>query len=583
MMWGMFGLAALGVIGAAGRPEGGVELLRQAQVASSWSLDGPLAPLEVFEDQAVGSALRLRPRRSAEVTQTWHLGIGQVLTQEVEQGELIHLSMMARSPQGLDPWVVFEQSSPPHEKILNRRIVLGPEWKEVSLVIPVTRSYAPGESQFKLFVGTMEGEVEIARLQLTLYPRGTSTALFQTTISDYDERPTEEWMREAQERIERIRKGDMEIVVLDRQGRPVEGATVRVVQQRHAFRFGTCVPAARIVEESPDGVLFRQHLKDSGFNTVTFENDLKWPQMYETGGYFSFDRTTQAREWLVRHGFDIRGHTIAWGSYRWLPAGFDQLTPEEARRRLRQRLEDVARRTEGWVYVWDVVNEAVTEVELWDKLGWDDFVGMYRQAGELMPGVKLAYNDFNISNSVAPHRQAAIARARLILDAGAPLHIFGDQAHHDPPGPCVMQSFDAWDEVHRGTGLPIEITEFDFASHDDQAQAEYTVDFMTAAFSHPAMEGFIFWGFWERSHWKARQGAHKVLADWTPRPSWTEAVRLITDEWWTREQVQTGRDGVARTRAFFGKHELTIWAGAEIVRRFVELERGQDGRVVVRL
>lgn len=539
-----------------------------------------MAPLEGFADPAVGNVLRIRPRRSAETTQPWHLAIGQIIQREVGQGELVHLSMRARSPQSLSPWVVFEQSSEPHEKDLMRSVQLGPEWREVSLVFHTNRRYGPGESQFKMFVGSLEGEVEIANLSLALFPRGTSRALFQTTETDYDRRPTEQWKREANERIERIRKGDLEVVVLDREGRPVEGATVRVTQQRHAFRWGTCIPAARILEDSLDGIQYRRHLQAAGFNTVTFENDLKWPQMYEPG---SFERTTRAREWLVENGFEIRGHTIAWGSYRWLPYGFAELSPEEARRRLRERLEDVAERTKGWVYTWDVVNEAVSEVELWNKLGWEDFVGMYRQAGELMPGVKLAYNDFNISNGVPAHRQAAIARARMILDGGAPLHIFGDQAHHDPPGPCVMQSFEDWTEVHGALGLPIEITEFDFSSHDDEAQAAYTVDFMTSAFSHPAVEGFIFWGFWENSHWKARQGAHMVLADWTPRPAWGEAKRLITEEWWTREQVKTGRDGVARTRAFFGRHELTIWAGAETLRRFVDLEQGQDGRVVVRL
>ena len=54
-------------------------------------------------------------------------------------------------------------------------------------------------------------------------------------------------------------------------------------------------------------------------------------------------------------------------------------------------------------------------------------------------------------------------------------------------------------------GLPIKVTEFDMnvramnISEADQAK-EYAKVLRTC-FSHPAIEGFLFWGFWDARHW----------------------------------------------------------------------------------
>ena len=46
-------------------------------------------------------------------------------------------------------------------------------------------------------------------------------------------------------------------------------------------------------------------------------------------------------------------------------------------------------------------------------------------------------------------------------------------------------------------GLPVRITELDIDSNDEELQADYFRDFLTASFSHPNINGIMIWGFWE--------------------------------------------------------------------------------------
>ena len=52
-------------------------------------------------------------------------------------------------------------------------------------------------------------------------------------------------------------------------------------------------------------------------------------------------------------------------------------------------------------------------------------------------------------------------------------------------------------DIVASAGLPIWITELSLASHDVQSKATALKDILTLYFSHPAVEGVLFWGFWD--------------------------------------------------------------------------------------
>jgi len=108
-------------------------------------------------------------------------------------------------------------------------------------------------------------------------------------------------------------------------------------------------------------------------------------------------------------------------------------------------------------------------------------------------------------------------------------------------------------------GLPIQITEFDVDTTDEALQADYLRDFLTAAFSHPAIESILMWGFWEGRHW--RPDAALWRRDWSLKPNGEAWIDLVTQQWWTNTSGQTDAGGTFRVRAFRGEHDVRVSAG----------------------
>jgi hypothetical protein len=105
------------------------------------------------------------------------------------------------------------------------------------------------------------------------------------------------------------------------------------------------------------------------------------------------------------------------------------------------------------------------------------------------------------------------------------------------------------------------ITEFDINTTNRAIQADYTRDFMTVCFSHPAVVGFDLWGFWERAHW--RPDGALIDNGWNLKPNGEAYVKLVLDEWWTDVEGTTRQDGTLSVRGFLGDYRVTVRRGAE--------------------
>ena len=104
--------------------------------------------------------------------------------------------------------------------------------------------------------------------------------------------------------------------------------------------------------------------------------------------------------------------------------------------------------------------------------------------------------------------------------------------------------------------LPMAITEFDFNSADEAAQATFTRDFMTLIYSRPEFSDFLMWGFWSGSHWLP-QGA-MYATDWSSKKNALTYNSLLFQEWWTNDAGLTGDDGSFTSRAFQGDYQITV-------------------------
>lgn len=539
--------------------------------------DGLRLKVEVTQVDAPGYPRGVRlDCRPPENSNPWEVQFGQTCRGYVYPGDAVYFQAWLRSPDKCAVTFIYELNRTPHTKHISQTVHLTPEWKEHRFVGRPDRGYRPEESRVSFFLGHGAGVVEVAGVRVENFGPAPDTVFSQTIDYWGGREHPDSWREPALQRIEELRKGDLRITVTDGQGKPVPGATIDVQQLRHHFRFGTAAPAGRFLDQTnPDNLRFQQEVERL-YNTVTFENDLKWPAM--SPGHLA--NVERAIDWLHQRDIEVRGHCLLWGSYKHLHASIRDLRGPELLAACKDHVQDYASRFKGKLYLWDVVNEAGSNVEVWDNIGWEAFGDSFRWAREADPDVQLCYNDYGIVNENPFYRAKVAARVRQLLDDGAPVDVLGIQGHMNTPLTPIHRVLEIMDEW-AAFGLPLEITEFDLGCPDDAVHADYVRDFMIAAFSHPKMQAFIMWGFWEGSHWRAKDSGAMFRRDWSARPAQGVWEDLVMKQWWTRWEDKAGADGTASTRAFYGKHRIRAESAAGKAEAVIELVPGATGDVTL--
>jgi hypothetical protein len=111
-------------------------------------------------------------------------------------------------------------------------------------------------------------------------------------------------------------------------------------------------------------------------------------------------------------------------------------------------------------------------------------------------------------------------------------------------------------------GLLIKVTELDFGSEQsglgmsEEKQAQYYKTFVTSAFSHPAVNGILLWGFWDNRHWIRDGGI--IDSKGRAKPAADMLYNLWHKTWTTNLQSVADKSGDVRFRGFPGKYKITI-------------------------
>ena len=468
----------------------------------------------------------------------------------------------------------LELNREPYTKLATAPALLTPEWRRFFVPAEAKIALAAGEAGIRFRVGYDPQTIEIADVRVLNYGARVKREDLPFTANTYLGRdPQSPWRAEAAARIEKLRKGDLTVTVLDAQKKPVAGARVLVRMKRHAFGFGSAVNAKLLLEASPEAEKYRE-IVARDFNRVTIENHLKWP-MWE------HDRETGTRAvaWLREHGIDVRGHCFFWGARKNLPPRVVELydQPDALREAVLTHIADLAGVFKGQCLEWDVVNEPFSNFDVQNvlagrgasagriepELGAQSLAEWFRAARAADPTVKLDINDYSILSTGGTDREHQDYYERTIrelLRLGAPVQGIGMQGHFQEdltPIPRLLTILDRFAQL----GLPIQVTEHDLTTWDEQLHADYTRDFLTALFSHPGVEGILVWGFWEKAHWIPSAAYYR--ADWSLKPAGQAWRDLVFQQWWTNADGITAQDGIFRTRGFLGQYEIVVESGGQ--------------------
>ncbi|MBS1808019.1 MAG: endo-1,4-beta-xylanase [Acidobacteria bacterium] len=508
----------------------------------------------------------------------YNAGLGWNTSAQINKDDVLLLKFWARRLDGATSYtraqVVFEKASGDFAKSATVGIQVDTgEWQQFQVAFKSVDNYAPGQAHLVFQFAYGPQKFEIGGIALTNFGPNVQLNQFQS-FTYYPTRNNAHapWRAEANARIDQLRKGDLTVNVRDRNGNPIEGATVYVQQLNHAYKFGSAVTAQRLTATDADSVMYRSRVS-SHFTTSVFENDLKWT-LWEctTCASFKKENTRAAIQWLANQNITARGHNLIWPSWQYLPSGSQALSPSDLQNRITARFNDVLgdAGVNGKLYQWDVLNEPYTNYDVQGLipgvsgttatngvLGNQEMVRWFQLARQLDPSTKLFINDYDIlaaGGLNVKHQDYYYAVINWLLDNGAPLDGVGIQGHFAGPTPIdVMQSIIA---RYSNLRVPLAITEYDFNTTDEQLQADFTRDFLTLIFSYPKFNDFLMWGFWERAHWLPTGAMYR--ADWSSKPNALIWNDLWFREWWTNETGSADRNGMYRSRGFKGDYTVTV-------------------------
>jgi GH35 family endo-1,4-beta-xylanase len=389
--------------------------------------------------------------------------------------------------------------------------------------------------------------------------------------------PTDEQLwAEADARIERHRKADVALVVMDAHNRPVAGADVRVEQTRHAFLFGcNLFRWGRVGDEKHEAEYRRRFADVFNFATLPFY----WWTYERERDKPIHERTADMARWCRQQGILCKGHPLAWnyGEPRWLPDD-----PQETRRLQMARIDDCVRRFQGLIDIWDVVNEpthfdrphcrqrAPKLTAVWAGMGKVEFTReCFRHARPANSSATLLINDYRVDAAYAD-----VIR-QLVDDNGKPMYdVIGIQSHQHG-GTWTNRKIYQTCERFAQFGVPLHFTEttivsgkqgwqlrdrgvqWDTTPEGEAIQAREVTRFYTMLYSHPAVEAITWWDFSDHGAWQGAPAGF-LRKDMSPKPAYKALRKLIKEEWWTKTTTKTDDNGASGFRGSLGDYRITV-------------------------
>ena len=290
--------------------------------------------------------------------------------------------------------------------------------------------------------------------------------------------------------------------MVDGRGAPLEGVQVELELTRHAFEFGAAFRARDVIPEfNPDYATVRKRIVDN-FSAASFVNALKWHAWAGDWGPPSRSHVTlQALRWVAEQKLPFRGHCLVWPRKSSVSKAMRKMLeaedpdPVAIRRGILEHLRSICPKTNFWMHEWDVINESIPCHDVQDLCGDEVMVEWLQEARRLMPGVRLALNEYSILSSLSDGKKVGQheERIRYLLDKGAPLDVLGMQGHMGGSPPSPLRMLAVLDRFAK-FGLPIRVTEFDMKADDPDLLYDFTRDFYTVMFSHPSAIGVQMWG-----------------------------------------------------------------------------------------
>ncbi len=378
------------------------------------------------------------------------------------------------------------------------------------------------------------------------------------------------WRKEANKRIDKYRKNNMVVNVVDENGNPVEGAEVKFDMTEHEFLWGITVYYISYLASHSGNLYADEEIlrkcRDMGVNYIV-------EGMRHKMEAFSPLWVSWVANWCKDEGIPFRAHAPYWetddiGSWmmphmhknNW---DYKYVDKDTLRKRIEYQLNSIwTWTTQNNPNQLDVVNEISTRHRfLLSPLGVDEMARLFEIAGQILPDAKLYANEINIGfydqdNTVTRNFNAEL---KYLYEIGAKVDGAGVQGHVyrnvDYPQNWYINMND-W-----GTYVSeISVTEYDSQPDNPNNKGPMLRDAMIATFSQPQTKAFIIWTPWVSN---VNDNSMSQLLDYggtVVNEGGEYFEQLVKNEWMTHETVCTDNTGKAEIRGFRGRYDVVVKA-----------------------
>ena len=548
-------------------------VLINAPAISNGNVFGENETHRFIDDPSVPGGKALEVTVSDTGLNSWSTGVNRSISTAISKGDVVFLAYWAKGIEAkneaqtpiISP-VRIQQSSEPYNSAAEGAAYLSREWKLYYASGKSDHLIPAGPAGVTMHLGLTKQTLRLGPAYLfNLGPNADVNALPRNKISYVGQSADAPWRAIAKSKIEQHRKGDLTIRVVDASGEPKAGIEVRAEMTEHAFHFGTFAGHELIDKNGEKDTKYHGSLSQN-FNMVTLPT--YWQDWGWNGNESLEPGYRKTIEFAHKTGLPWRAHPIIWPGEDYMPNRVlnEKGSPRKQRRlvldHVKEVMEFVGPRQPNAI---DLVNE-VRVNQYFKNNGNPDLVEeVFRLAHDIAPDVPLFVNDYGILNNGGLNEKSIEFYHDWIKDMqgkDVPLGGVGFQAHFGAGLTPPQRVMDILSDFAK-YGLPLHITEFDIETYDEDGQADFTRDMLYAAFSEPAVEAFMVWGWWEGDHWK--KPAAMLREDWSEKPNFKTWRQTIYDEWWTRERGVTNANGEIRIRGFKGKYNITAGGKTEKV------------------
>lgn len=380
--------------------------------------------------------------------------------------------------------------------------------------------------------------------------------------------------------IEKHRKGDVRVELLDPAGRPLAGVAYDVRFKRHRFGFGASLP---FFGEVPEGQSRRPDHKPAPitdeekrlflevFNYSVIPFSSKWCYIEPEEGQRTYRELDRHVDWLHENGIEMEFHYLSGLPPMWA----ERKSSLQIRDLYHKHCFETVERYKDKVRHWQVVND-----EFYLEISDPVFETLRKKYPNLRLGLSDCTSFYSRGRDVDEIEPRGVDQVRDLKGRKVPLDFFSLHGH-SPHGvwPDFREVYSVFEKFEKA-GVRVNVSEMmiplgrrggGFGSTGapilgpvrtgqwtPELQADVFEWFFTVCFSHPNCDSVNYWNFGPDA---LVGGAGMLDADMKPKPSYERVRHLIKERWWTKVPPGKAAGGQVAFRGFHGDYEIAVDLG----------------------